>query len=101
MRRQESCPGVAHWPGDAWKMPRVSVVLERPLYEALRWLARRDGVSLSTKMRDVLRKALETHENLALTEIAAERERSLGRTTRALTRDAVWGSAPRSAQPRR
>jgi len=82
------------------KMPRVNVVLERPLYEALGWLARRDGVSLSTKVRDVPREALETHENLALAEIAAQRERSLDRT-RALTRDAIWGGTPRPAQPRR
>ena len=44
------------------------------MYDALGWLARRDGVSLSTKARDLLNEAL---ENLALAELAAERERSL------------------------
>ena len=82
------------------KKSRVSVVLERPMYYALGRLARRDGASMSTKARDLLREALETHENLALAEIAADRERSLIRTG-ALTRDAVWGRRPRPAQLRR
>jgi plasmid stability protein len=82
------------------KKPRVNVVLERPMYEALGWLARREGMSTSTKARDLLRQALETHENLALAEIAADRERSLTRTS-ALTRDAVWRRTPRPEQPRR
>jgi hypothetical protein len=77
------------------KNPRVNVVLERPLYDALGRLARREGASLSTKARDLLRDALETHEDVALAEIAVERERSLGRT-RTLTHDAVWHRAPKS-----
>ena len=76
------------------KNPRVNVVLERPLYEALGRLARREGASLSTKARDLLRDALETHEDIVLAEIAAERERTLDRT-KTLTHDAVW-RRPRS-----
>ena len=68
---------------------RVSVVLERPLHDALKWLARRDGVSLSEKARDLLRTALEVHENVVLSEIGAERERTINRTA-TLTHDAVW-----------
>ncbi|MEP6693931.1 MAG: antitoxin, RHH family protein [Chloroflexota bacterium] len=77
------------------KNPRVNVVLERPLYDALGRLARREGASLSTKARDLLRDALETHEDVALAEIAAERERSLGRT-KTLSHDAVWRRRPRT-----
>ena len=54
----------------------MSVILERPLYDALRWLARGQGVSLSRKARDLLRDALETYEDLALAKIAEERERT-------------------------
>ena len=54
----------------------MSVILERPLYDALRWLARGQGVSLSRKARDLLRDALETYEDQALTKIAEERERT-------------------------
>jgi transcriptional antiterminator Rof (Rho-off) len=76
------------------KNPRVNVVLERPLFDALGWLARRDGASLSTKARDLLRDAIETHEDLVLAEIAAERERSPDRI-KTLTHDAVWPHGPR------
>lgn len=71
------------------KNPRVNVVLERPLYEALGRIARREGASLSTKARDLLRDALETYEDLALAKIAEERERTLVRSA-GLTHDAVW-----------
>ncbi len=71
------------------KNPRVNVVLERPLYDALGRLARRDGASMSTKARDLLRDALETYEDLGLAEIAEERERTLDRSA-ALTHEAVW-----------
>lgn len=70
------------------------------MYDALARLARRDGMSTSAKARDLLHKTLETHENLALAQIAADRERSLTRTS-ALTRDAVWRRMPRPEQPRR
>ena len=71
------------------KNPRVNVVLERPLYDALGRLARREGSSLSTKARDLLRDALETYEDLALTKIAEERERTPVRSV-GLTHNDVW-----------
>lgn len=71
------------------KNPRVNLVLERPLYDALSRLARREGTSLSTKARDLLRDALETYEDLGLARIAEERERTLDRSV-ALTHDEVW-----------
>ena len=43
--------------------PRVSVVLEEPVYEGLRRWAKRDGVSLSLKIRDLLKDALEAEED--------------------------------------
>ncbi len=74
------------------KNPRVNVVLERPLYEALSRLARREGTSLSLKARDLLREALEAYEDLALDRIAEEREKSFDRS-RALSHREVWRSA--------
>lgn len=65
------------------------MVLERPLYDALGRLARREGASLSAKARDLLRDALETYEDLALARIADERERTLDRCA-GLTHDEVW-----------
>ena len=76
------------------KNPRVNVVLERPLYDTLGRLARRDGTSLSTKARDLLRDALETYEDIGLADLADERERTWDRRT-ALRHDQVFGR-PRS-----
>lgn len=75
------------------KNPRVNVVVERPLYDAIGRLARREGTSLSAKARDLLRDALETQEDLGLAAIAEERERTLDRRA-SLTHEAVW-RAPR------
>ena len=77
------------------KNPRVNVVLERPLYEALTRLARREGTSLSLKARDLLREALGAYEDLVLDRAAAERERTFDRA-RALSHQEVWQSAGRS-----
>lgn len=71
------------------KNPRVNVVLERPVYDALGRLARRDGASLSTKARDLLRETLEKYEDVALGDLATERERSF-RASAALSHEAVW-----------
>jgi len=41
------------------KNPRVSVVLEKPLYQSIKEIAKRDGVTLSVKLRDIAREAIE------------------------------------------
>ncbi len=71
------------------KNPRVNVVLERPVYDALGRLARREGTSLSTKARDLLRDALEMHEDIGLAAIAEDRERTFDASS-ALAHEAVW-----------
>jgi len=86
-----------HLPIVSVKYTRVRIVLERALYDALGWLAQREGLSRSTQARDLLRSALETHEDIVLAEIAAERERSLGRIETS-SHDAVW---PRVAKSKR
>ncbi len=69
--------------------PRVNIVLEKPLYEAARRLARRDGTSVSSKVRDLVREALEVEEDLALAALAERRESAL-KPARALTHQEVW-----------
>lgn len=71
------------------KNPRVNVVLERPVYVTLARLARRDGTSLSVKARDLLREALESHEDLVLANLAESRERTFDRS-RSLSHREVW-----------
>jgi hypothetical protein len=71
------------------KNPRINVVLERPLYAAIEKLAARDGVSLSLKARDLMKVALETEEDIALSTLAERRERTFSRS-KALSHDEVW-----------
>lgn len=55
------------------KNPRINVVMEQPLYREVQFLAKKDGVSMSTKVRDLLREALETQEDIYLAQIADRR----------------------------
>ena len=73
------------------KNPRVNVVLEKPLYDSVRRLAEKEEVSLSLKIRDLVRAALEAEEDAALAQFAEEREKSFKRS-RAFTHKQVWGS---------
>ena len=70
--------------------PRVNVVLEKPLYEAVDQLAKEEGVSLSTVVRDLVKEAIEIREDIDLGRIAESREKSLKRS-RALAHKDVWG----------
>jgi len=77
------------------RKPRLNVVLEAPLYEAISRLAQRDGVSLSLKARDLLRAALEVEDDVVLARFAEKRERSFDRK-KALTHNQVWAHLRRS-----
>ena len=57
------------------KNPRTNVVLEKPLYHSIEQLASRDGVSLSFKVRDLVKEALEIEEDRALSAFAEKTER--------------------------
>jgi hypothetical protein len=71
------------------KNPRINVVLEKPLYQNVERMARKDGVSLSLKVRDLVREALEMEEDIALASIAEHREKTFTRG-KALSQDEVW-----------
>ncbi|OGP54290.1 MAG: hypothetical protein A2Y65_10955 [Deltaproteobacteria bacterium RBG_13_52_11] len=71
------------------KNPRINVVLEEPLYTAIKQLAKRDKVSLSLKVRDLVKEALEIEEDVALSAIAEERDKTLSNAA-ALKHDEVW-----------
>lgn len=71
------------------KNPRVNVVLEAPLFEAVSKLARKEGVSLSLKVRDLVREAIDLYEDEYLSAIAGAREKSFTRS-KALSHDQVW-----------
>ena len=71
------------------KNPRLNVVLEPPLYQAVCHLARKDGVSLSLKARDLINQALEYCENLYWAKAAASREKTFSKK-KALSAKKVW-----------
>jgi hypothetical protein len=61
------------------KNPRINVVLEKPLYNAVHDLAEDEGVSMSMLMRDLVREALELREDRALAAFAGDREQAFDR----------------------
>jgi len=71
------------------KNPRVNVVLEKSLYRTIENIAKRDGVSMSLKVRDLVKEALEIEEDIALSAFAESREKTFKKAT-ALKHDKVW-----------
>jgi len=72
------------------KYPRLNVVLEPSVYSMILRLARKEGISLSLKARDLIRQALEYCEDLYWTKQAKAREKTF-RRRRALKHKQVWG----------
>lgn len=71
------------------KNPRINVVLDNPLYKNIKYLAERDGVSLSNKARELIKDAIEIQEDLYLAEIAQSREKTLTDSNN-LSHEEVW-----------
>lgn len=77
--------------------PRLNVVLEPPLYEVIKDAAARDGLSLSTKARDLIRLAVEMEEDVALEALVAERMKDPGEP---IPHDAFWKEAKKRRKKR-
>ncbi|MBW1816184.1 MAG: toxin-antitoxin system, antitoxin component [Deltaproteobacteria bacterium] len=71
------------------KNPRLNIVVEETLYRHVRMLAEKDGVSLSTKVRDLLKQALETQEDILLGHIADQRA-ATWKDSDSLSHEDVW-----------
>jgi hypothetical protein len=76
---------------------RVPVALEEPLYDALSEAANRDRVSLSTKARDLIRRAMEIEEDEALVALVEDRMRRSGRL---IPHEEFWREARRRRKAR-
>ena len=72
------------------KHPRLNVVLEPSIYAAILRLAKKEGISLSLKARDLIRQALEFCEDAYWLKEAKKRERTFSRK-KALRHGQVWG----------
>ncbi|MBW1719762.1 MAG: toxin-antitoxin system, antitoxin component [Deltaproteobacteria bacterium] len=71
------------------KNPRINVVLNDYLYQDIRLLAKKDNVSLSAKVKDLLKEALEIQEDIYLVMLAEKRETSWDDST-ALSHEDIW-----------
>jgi predicted DNA-binding protein len=71
------------------KNPRINVVLDPPLFKKVQFLAEKDGVSLSTKVRDLLKDAMEIQEDIYLADLAEKREKTLD-PRKALSHEDTW-----------
>ena len=71
------------------KNPRLNVVLDAGLHATLKRLARSEQISLSLKARDLIREALEMHEDRYWADAAETREKT-SRTRKLLSHDRVW-----------
>ncbi len=71
------------------KNPRINVVLDDNLYKNIQFLAETDGVSLSAKVKDLIKEALEVQEDLHLATFSEEREKTWDEST-ARTHDEIW-----------
>jgi hypothetical protein len=75
----------------AAKKRKINVVLEKPLYDVVRLLAAKEEISLSLKIRDLVKDALEAQEDVVIAEVAHEREKTF-RRTRGLSHKQAWSS---------
>jgi len=73
----------------ATKNPRLNVVLEEPLYMSLKRLAKKDGMSLSLKARDLIREALAEYEDSYWSRKAENREKTF-HPHKALSHKKIW-----------
>lgn len=71
------------------KNPRINVVLEKPIYNSIQHLAEKEGISLSLKVRDLVKEALEIEEDIALTLFAEKREKTFSKA-KGLKHNEVW-----------
>lgn len=69
--------------------PRINVCLDKALYQSVRLLAEKDNLSLSAEVKNLLREAIESHEDFYLAELAAKREKSWDEAA-TLSHDDFW-----------
>ena len=75
----------------ATKLPRINVVAEPPIYQAIKRLAKKEGLSISLVARDLLREALLVYEDAYWVKEAQAREKTFIRE-KALKHEEVWKS---------
>ena len=72
------------------KNPRLTAVLEKPLYQWVRENARKQGISVSLMVRDLIREAYEREEDAYWVKKAEERMKTYDRK-KSLSHEQVFG----------
>ena len=65
------------------------VVLESPLLKWIKKMARHDGLSISTKLRDIVREAYENYEDRYWSKEGEKRLKSMDKT-KTLSHQEIW-----------
>jgi len=73
----------------ATKKPRVNVVLDKNIYNAVKELSESEDTSISSTIRDLIKEALELREDIALSKFAEKREKTFDRS-KALSHKEIW-----------
>jgi len=71
------------------KNPRLNVVLEKEIFEALEEISKKKGISRSLLARDLIKEALEVYEDVYWDKVAIKRDKSFTPES-ALTHDEIW-----------
>jgi len=76
----------------ATRKPRVNVVLDKNIYNAVKELSESECMSISSTIRDLVKEALELREDIALSKFAEKREKTFDRS-KALSHKEIWDKA--------
>ena len=71
------------------KHPRLNVVLDSKIFLILNSLAKKENISMSLLARDLIREALETHEDICWNKIAESRDKVFS-YKKALQHKNIW-----------
>ena len=69
--------------------PRVNVVMEKQLYDVVFKIAKKEGASMSMKVRDFVKQAVEDYEDNYFSQLAEKRAKTFHRSE-GLTHEQVW-----------
>ncbi len=67
----------------------INIILEKPLYEAIKTIAKKEGKSISPKASELICEALEIDEDRILESIASRREKTFNRRN-AIYHNQIW-----------
>ena len=77
-------------------LSKINLTVEQPIYSVLLSLSKHDGISLSSKVKDLVLSALEDIEDIGLIELASTREKTFSKR-KALSHKQFWNKVRKVA----